>query len=425
MPLNPDQLRAKAFIHRWWTSSKQHIILEGRAGTGKTYLTLDVLSSLYGCKPILTSPTNEATRQLERIIGETYPLKTTYAALGYGFNTSTKHNRLEKLREPLELDNHNLLVVDEVSMIGKELLESILDSGIRVLFIGHSSQLPVVQTNLSTFDDCESVVFRQKYPMYTLTTPVRNTGELYQYCNHLESLITAKKRIVRRDYSFPKDKLEQYILGEGRVEFATEQCKIIAWSNAMVDSMNKLIRKAIFGSQAEAPYVPSDKILLTKPVVYLGDLGTIPSSRIVRLRNKGTRLTSNSRFTVQNVNIRTVMGVECYVLHVVGEQDRAIIYIAKNKGQLTDLYNKHLHIAYGRKTPKAKAKAFAELHFIMSLFGEVKHSYAITVHRSQGVTIPKVIAYWGDIRRCSNVTLMYKLFYVACSRASEDLKVVG
>ena len=61
----------------------------------------------------------------------------------------------------------------------------------------------------------------------------------------------------------------------------------------------------------------------------------------------------------------------------------------------------------------------------MSMFANVKHSYAITTHRSQGMTIPRVYVSWKDIKKCDNVVLRHKLLYVAASRAKEHLSIIS
>ena len=60
----------------------------------------------------------------------------------------------------------------------------------------------------------------------------------------------------------------------------------------------------------------------------------------------------------------------------------------------------------------------------MSCFAKVKHSYAITTHRSQGMTIDKVFVSWRDIKKCNNASLRHKLLYVAASRAKSELTII-
>ena len=164
--LNPDQLKAKEFFKTWWNSDRRFAILEGAAGTGKTFLVNHLTKELSNCEPLYTSPTNEACKQLENTLPKGSLIKTTYSALGFHFNSSQEVKELGQHGSlPAILNEVNLLIVDEASMVGKRLHEAIEETNKKTLFIGHRSQLPEVIKNLSISDDCESIVFKQNYPI--------------------------------------------------------------------------------------------------------------------------------------------------------------------------------------------------------------------------------------------------------------------
>ena len=419
-----DQERAIRTIRGWWLSGKPYFILTGRAGTGKTTITLELLRTLYKCKPLVTAMTNEAKKQLELVLANKYTLKTAHSALGYGFDTSSQHKQLKQLRVPIELEDYNLLVIDEASMLDNKLLKAIIRAKIRVLFIGHASQLPEVQTTLSVFDKCISVIFTKNFPTYNLTTPVRNTGDIYTFCNCLEDLIYAEKRILPNNYNFPRKNLIQYIEKQGIDEIGTGQCKVVGWTNELVDVTNKLIRKVIFKREELPEYVEKDKIILTRPNVYMGNIDKVSETKLLRSKNKQIKLTTNSKFTVRSVSSSLVLEVPCYTIITTQGDMEILLFIPKEKTNLDKVHRKYLYAAYGKKTTIAKDRAFRTLHFIMSLFAEVKHSYALTTYRAQGMTISKVIVRSDDINRCPNAYLKHKLLYVSASRASNELMII-
>jgi excinuclease UvrABC helicase subunit UvrB len=78
-----EQQEALAAIKEWLGQKKQpYFLLEGAAGTGKTYLTKQI--SLQNPKEVFlfTAPTNKATQQLEVALGKEIVCKTVHRALG-------------------------------------------------------------------------------------------------------------------------------------------------------------------------------------------------------------------------------------------------------------------------------------------------------------------------------------------------------
>ena len=427
--LNPDQQAAKEFFQRWWDSDKRFAILEGCAGTGKTTIVSQLVAGLKDCDPLFTAPTNEACKQLENVLPKDSLIKTIYSALGFHFETSSEVRTLtQKAKEPPVINDINLLIIDECSMVGQTLLEAILDANKKTLFIGHRSQLPEVIKDLSIYDDCESVVFKQEWPIYTLTTPERNKGELFEFINTLETIIYNKPRSFKSTYNKSIAYMEEYIESkEGRHDLLYEKSKVICWSNAEVDRFNNFIRQAIFKEDVLPPFVLKDKIIMLEPCVYVEPLAGLSKGVISKFMDssKVARFSANTKGIVRKIEQVVVLSVPCWELEVEIDRMRPLIYVPVNVGILETLRKKLMNECYAAVTIKAKEKAFRRYHFILSLFAKVKHSYAITTHRSQGMTIPNVYVSWRDIKKCDNVVMRHKLLYVAASRAKDNLTILA
>lgn len=326
---------------------------------------------------------------------------------------------------------HNGLVSisGNCSMVGKELLEAIEETGKKTLFIGHRSQLPEVVKNLSAFDDCESVVFKQEYPIYTLTTPERNKGELFNFISSLEEVIYKQPRVFKATYNKTLDFLLDYIDSkEGKKELLTEESKVICWSNAEVDKFNSYIRKSVFNSKELPAFVPKDRIIFTEPVQFVEPLTGLSKTKIANYvgSDKIVTFSANTKGIVRKVGQTTVLHIPCWELEVdCGNGLRPLVYVAIDPRQLAMLESSLKQEAYAFSGRQAREKAFRKYHFIMGLFAKVKHSYAITTHRSQGMTIPNVYVSWSDIRKCQNVYMKHKLLYVAASRARDSLTIIA
>lgn len=427
--LNPDQEAAVTFFKRWWNSDRRFAILEGAAGTGKTTIVRHLVKDLTGCDPLYTAPTNEACKQLEGVLPAGSLIKTTYSALGFHFNSNSEVKSLGKHGGlPPIMNDINLLIIDECSMVGSKLLEAIEETGKKTLFIGHRSQLPEVVKNLSSFDDCESVVFKQEYPIYTLTTPERNKGELFQFLLALEKLIYEQPRVVKPTYNKTLDYLIDYIDSkEGKKELLNEESKVICWSNAEVDKFNSYIRKSVFNSKELPAFVLRDRIIFTEPVQFVEPLTGLSKSKIANFTgsDKVVTFSANTKAVVRKVSQTTVLHIPCWELEVdCGNGLRPLIYVAIDQKQLAMLDSGLKQECYAFSGKQAREKAFRRYHFIMGLFAKVKHSYAITTHRSQGMTIPNVFVSWSDIRKCQNVYMKHKLLYVAASRARDSLTII-
>ncbi|WP_339096451.1 ATP-dependent RecD-like DNA helicase [Deinococcus sp. VB142] len=119
------------------------VVLTGGPGTGKSTTTRAVadLAESLGLEVGLCAPTGKAARRLGEVTGRT--ASTVHRLLGYG-PQGFRHNHLE----PAPYD---LLIVDEVSMMGDALMLSLLSAvapGARVLLVGDTDQLPPVDAGL-------------------------------------------------------------------------------------------------------------------------------------------------------------------------------------------------------------------------------------------------------------------------------------
>ena len=120
--LTPSQTKALTILPKWYHSTNRIALLQGGAGTGKTFILKYFLDSLPNIKPLVLAPYNEAVKQLELNLGQKYTLKTVCSALNFCMTTNEDSMVLKQVSEP-ELKDYNLLVVDECSTLSEEFLE--------------------------------------------------------------------------------------------------------------------------------------------------------------------------------------------------------------------------------------------------------------------------------------------------------------
>jgi exodeoxyribonuclease V len=127
-------------------------IWRGYAGVGKTFC-LRALIEEHG-KPILLAPTGKAALRLSELTGET---ASTLHRWLYATQEDPTTGELVFDMKPLselKLPENRLLVVDEASMIGRDLWDDLLAAasytGCNILLVGDHFQLPPVEPNETT-----------------------------------------------------------------------------------------------------------------------------------------------------------------------------------------------------------------------------------------------------------------------------------
>jgi len=431
MQLNYGQTLAIEALQAWFydSSSSKIAILEAPAGYGKTFLVKYLLKELGRfAKPLATAPFNEATYQLRQALGDSnVECKTTYSAFKYVEMGEAASVEFKQISQP-DFRDINLVIIDEASTLPPDLLTVIENTeDIKVLCLGDRDQLPFVEKASNKFDKSISPVFTKGYPVWSLTEPMRNVSEIFSFSRECARLLHGRGNYPTL-FNKPKTFLEQY-LKEHSGKFLEEQAKILAYSNKQVDYWNSVIRYAVFGSEADEQFLVQDKLICIKPCFgflepVIGDF-TLPTI----LSNKTNKVNcfTNTKAVVRKIKIREILEVSCYELYLesdsIDSENHIIIYVPISETE----YQDKLHGYYQRalySSAAFKATNWRQYKQLQMVFATVKHSYAMTVHRSQGSTIPEVFVDWNDIDTCANVDVRKKLKYVGSSRARDELFIL-
>ena len=432
MSLNSDQEKALKFIQSWWFSSHQEMILDGPAGVGKSYLINEVLKTIPSMKPLIISPTHEALKQLRDKVEGDYPFKTAHSALGIAPIEDEKELDFEHIAYPSIWDKVNICIADEVSMFPLPIVKLLHGTKVKILWCGHAAQLPPVNKHRRIFDKCVSPVFQLDIPTITLTIPQRNTGKLWDFCNDLaEDVYNEKNMILPLDFDIKKTDLVNYVNSEGKEEIFQGKTKFILWTNNGVDKYNRRFRVNYFGEAAkEKPYLPGDKILLTKPVACVDFLEKHTDKTLRKLTSNKEipSLYSNSKGTVIHAEEKLVklnqslhIPVWKITCDIAGDIINLYEPVFRQDHERIAIF--YEHEAWGFKDVTKKKKAYKERNFIRSCFADIKHSYAMSAHRSQGSSIENVILIYNDIMKNPCSVERKKCLYVGASRAIKNLMV--
>lgn len=153
------------------------MVLTGGPGCGKTF----VLKAIYGIqralnrKVALCAPTGLAAKRMTHSIGE--QASTLHKLLGLGRKKEEQVNIIEELEGNTNaLDNFNVVIIDESSMLSLDLFHSLLSSlgpNRRLILVGDVDQLPSVGAGNCLRD----IIKSNKVPIARLTKIFRQSSE--------------------------------------------------------------------------------------------------------------------------------------------------------------------------------------------------------------------------------------------------------
>lgn len=415
--LNEEQAVAVEAMSRWLSDpdSDRYFLLAGSAGTGKTFCVQRLLDKTRG-RMVFCAPTNKATKVLRdtlRAGGYDAETKTIYSLLGLRLEANGEVRELAHPEEPIDLSQYRCIVIDEASMVNANLFRFIHETseafGIKVLFMGDPAQLPPVGEKSSE--------------VWGVATGAK-LERVMRHDNQILKLATAIRKVV--DHPAPSVKLatdndgkqgvwKQTILDFERSivncavagEFSKRNAaKAIAWRNARVDSLNRLIRSSIFDNAGDSPWLPTDRVIFTAPAKDLEDQ---------------TIATTDDEGMIEKI-VEQAHPVEpafrIFALTIQLDDNRLVTARVLAKESEADYNRKCEELAAAARKDGRKWKKFWEFK---ELFHSLRHAYAITAHRSQGSTYDCAFVDWQDILTNRNRQEAFRCLYVACTRPKRAL----
>ena len=145
MELNEKQKQGLEIAISRYKNKEHYTVISGYAGTGKSTLVKFIVSALPNINPdedvIYTSFTGKATQVLQKKGNK---------------NVSTLHKLLFEsipkpdgtfFRKPVEFIPYKIVIVDECSMVPKDLLQRLIKYNVHIICLGDPGQLPPINKN--------------------------------------------------------------------------------------------------------------------------------------------------------------------------------------------------------------------------------------------------------------------------------------
>jgi ATP-dependent exoDNAse (exonuclease V) alpha subunit len=404
--------------------------LTGAAGTGKTFLTTQIVKALElidDIDVIVTAPTHKAASVLTNLFKKNN-LKSTARTIHsfLGIKPFIDYERGIETFKPDKTSKNkavtNILIVDESSMIGIELYEYILEAiedqrvGI-VLFVGDPNQLlPINGENSHIYQ------LKYQYKLHDIVRQAENSS-IILLANKIKTMIETKTYIPVMEF-FLKNQYEDIEYFFNELEFLEDFYKKEKWyledqiiashTNKDVDAFNKLVRNKFW----------AQKGITELDTLREGDrlrFNDSYSVNVVSLYHNGEEIELESA-SKRYHDILKIWFWECKSKNSMHQQvfrvvDKDSLKIFNDK--LTMIAN----LAKRERFPENK-KIWKIFFQTRDMFANVQYVFSSTIHKLQGSTYRTSYVNLFDLAKNQmSLDQKYRLIYVAITRASESLKI--
>lgn len=418
--------------------SSKHIVICGPAGTGKTFLLRCLLDAIGPNKSIAyCAPTHQAKQVLaESVQEEAY---TIHSILKIHPETYEDEVSFKQSEVP-DLNDLDILVVDEVSMLDGHLFSIMLKSipmKCRIIGLGDPYQIQPVKNEPGIispifmderFDRVIlSEIVRQSKgnPIIEVATDIRKNGvSVYEYKSDEPGIGVFKHSTLK---TFMKKYFEHVKCAEDMLKY-----KIMAYTNDDVDKFNGLIRQHIYKTNCvviEGEYIipqePISQVLEHKGLKFTEmKFHNGETTRVKSIKQNGEILKTFSlpdlphldpiKIKYYNIVLESLDGNVTHPVNVIFDEESTsdlseyLHYAAIN-------YKRMARCGESQYKMKKRWNAFWELR---NMFKDVKGAAACTFHKSQGSTFEGAFIYTGKLQ-LADPKIRRQLEYVGVTRAKK------
>jgi hypothetical protein len=437
-------------------------VLKGWAGTGKTFCIsvlvryiLEVVhpkSAWY--KIAVTGPTNKSVRVIKKTSNLKNPrvtFQTIHKLLGLTEKITNDGQQVfvnqEKNFKP-QITSIKLLIIDEVSMLNDELFHEVLKyrDKLKIICMGDPAQIPPVgkpdcipfRDELADTYGIKTLqlkkIMRQKEGNAIIESSVKIRKDLWSEKNPVApvtSLNTDGEGVeflnlndsdTRRGFS---EILSKYFRSD---EFKndSEYCKIIAWRNKTVTSMNNVVRRIIFGEEeSRTKILVGEKLIANTPIIIQGNLilfNTNDEFSVESTKIKEKNMVLKTFSPVIEVKLKFYDAVVTY-LNDDDEIEKTSIEILHEDSEIEFTKIANL-LKLKAIEKKGRDRSWIDYYDFLRNFADVNFGYCTTAHKSQGSTYNTTFVLEDDINQNYNIVERNRILYTSYTRSSKKLYVL-
>ena len=402
---------------------------------------LDYINNEMSRRVALTAPTHKAVKVLRAHTGSD-DMYTTHAYVGMKEEIDRNGNKIyvrdwHRPRTPCE--EYQITIVDEASMVVDEVfdeLESLVWGGQHVIFVGDKLQIPPVncENSLPFEKEVQKELGFQISTLDKIVRQAQNNPIIHEsmlirkavfspvpglsYESNVKGLQGVSYAKYDRSLGFMDDVLKQF--SSDHFKANPDYVKIIAWTNREVDRYNKLVRAHLFGENLPK-ILEQDKLVANAP--YTVD-------KKILVRNNEDMEVLSARVISDQVATDTFLNVYETKVSIIGMGDKRSIEIIRILHESSERDFKDMlklkraaALLEAKGSYEAKNK-WMDFYKLKDRYADVKYSYAITAHKSQGSTYDHAVVMAYDILKNSRVQERNRILYTSTTRPKYTLKIV-
>ena len=394
----------------------QYFRLTGYAGTGKSYLIVQLMKWLLNQRInfVAGSPTNKAVKNLKKLAAEaniSVEAHTVAQLLGQQPELNEATGKEEFITQGTDsIGGYEVALIDEFSMISKsnfkDINQAVWHTDTKIIFVGDEAQLPPV-------GESEPVIATHEYIQHeaTLSSIVRYDGDiarvaeeirsdkafnssLYPFRTTPDKTITCLNRFDWLKTAIAIFKSEEYIENPDHVRF-------LVWRNKTAASLNDYVRSQLWGDNVP-DYVPGDRLIAKIPVFR---------------RDPGARGKNKWRIVMNNSEECEVIGDAIKRISKPTSWEYWLVPAETDDGLRLDLRiltNESEQLRQERMQELREQKRWKQYYDTLKSFDNLPYAYAITTHKAQGSSINYIFPDIADMRPCPD---LQKILYTALTRA--------
>lgn len=442
-PTESQSIVLQAFTDFIFNTDNEIFILKGFAGTGKTSLISSLVKvfSKTHINCVLLAPTGRAAKVFSEYSGE-----KAYTIHKHIYHSKTENSSINfSLKKNKSQDT--IYIVDEASMISNSaefernsILEDLIDfvfsgKNSRLVFVGDTAQLPPVgETKSPALDSFFVDTFGKNSVEFILKEVVRQKKKSGILLNAtrirkcIEQEFPEKFRFKLENYKdiiLLEDAMSiQEALENAYLDYGIDQTCFIVHSNKRAGLYNRQIRSLILGQDYELS--SGDKLMVVKnnyfwlpeesSAGFIANGDTIEILQIHRIQE-----VYGFQFAEVQVKMTDYPELDPFdtmlILDIIDSPSPALTY-----DQANALYNEIL-LEYEEETSAYKKyQKIKENPYFNAL--QVKYSYAITCHKSQGGQWDIVFVEKPYLPNGVSITYL-RWLYTAITRAKKRVYLIG
>lgn len=468
MELTTQQSDAYRKIVDFLKGKNKVFLLKGYAGTGKTTLVNYVVQTIGRHKKVaIAAPTNKAVKVIKDKVNREGPteFKTihSYLKVTKEIDIDGKSHFVPSKYVNIDFD---IMFLDEASMLDSRifsfLITFIKKFNFKVVLIGDDCQINPVNEAISPVFRFEKFfksamlteIVRQKEGNYIIPLSKLVRENVYNDFFSIQQFIRESndniELIKLSQKNVTKSFVTQYFDSETYLD-NPNYCKILGWTNNLVNLTNDAIRKLLFGDDCK--YIERNETLIAntpieyKRGIFYCTIRTNDEFKIIDFEVKSAKFLQNKPFK------NTLFYFKCriehdgfddgelYILHpesfdaydsMLKQLKRIATHKRKNITTKQHVYDEHKRKVNAGEivdqfifSKEEVINAWKEVDSFKKEFADFKYNHALTVHKSQGSTYQNVFIYEYDIMHNPCIEERNRILYTAITRASDKIFIIS